>query len=108
MVGSVVPRAKKEGEKSINYVFNLFPILREAEPIGSDVKRAQQKMLAIARRLMANLEMLMSDEPSPGLAPILVEDVFSTIARIHGEGKPVLLREQHVHEAFPYCSRVMC
>jgi ABC-type branched-subunit amino acid transport system ATPase component len=51
---------------------------------------------------------LMSDEHSLGLAPILVEDVFITIVRIHGERKPVLLREQHVHEAFTYCSRVMC
>jgi branched-chain amino acid transport system ATP-binding protein len=50
----------------------------------------------------------MLDEPSLGLAPILVEDVFSTIARIHGQRKPVLLIEQHVHEALTYCSRVMC
>jgi len=57
---------------------------------------------------MANLEILMLDEPSPVLVPILVEDVFSTIARIHGEGKSVLLIEQHVHEALTSCSRVMC
>ena len=62
-------------------------------------------MLAIARGLMANPEILMLDEPSLGLAPILVEDVFSTIARIHGEGKSVLLIEQHVHEALTCCSR---
>ena len=62
-------------------------------------------MLAIARGLMANPEILMLDEPSLGLAPLLVEDVFRTIARIHGEGKSVLLIEQHVHEALTYCSR---
>jgi branched-chain amino acid transport system ATP-binding protein len=62
-------------------------------------------MLAMARGLMANPETLMLDEPSLGLTPILVEDVFKTIARIHGKGKSVLLMEQHVHEAFTCCSR---
>ena len=106
MVGSVVPQ-RKRGEIDQLCVQLIPDSEREAESMESNFRWAQQKVLAIARRLMANLEMLMSDEHSLGLAPILVEDVFITIVRIHGERKPVLLREQHVHEAFTYCSRVM-
>ena len=107
MVGSVVPQ-RKRGEIDQLCVQLIPDSEREAESMESNFRWAQQKVLAIARRLMANLEMLMSDEPWLGLAPILVEDVFITIVRIHGERKPVLLREQHFHEAFTYCSRVMC
>jgi branched-chain amino acid transport system ATP-binding protein len=106
MVGSFVPRAKVEREKSLDYVLDLFPILKERRnQLGRTLSGGQQQMLAIARGLMANPEILMLDEPSLGLAPLLVEDVFQTIARIHGEGKSVLLIEQHVHEALTYCSR---
>ena len=106
MVGSFVPRAKAEREKSLDYVLNLFPILKERRnQLGRTLSGGQQQMLAIARGLMANPEILMLDEPSLGLAPILVEDVFKTIARIHGEGKSVLLIEQHVYETLSYCSR---
>ena len=106
LVGSFTPRAKAEREKSLGYIFNLFPILRERQnQLGRTLSGGQQQMLAIARGLMANPQILMLDEPSMGLAPILVEEVFKTIARIHGEGKSVLLIEQHVHEALTYCSR---
>ena len=106
LVGSFTPRAKAEREKSLDYVFNLFPIFKERQnQLGRTLSGGQQQMLAIARGLMANPEILMLDEPSLGLAPLLVEDVFKTIARIHEEGKSVLLIEQHVHEALTYCSR---
>lgn len=106
LVGSFTPRAKAEREKSLDYVFNLFPIFRERQnQLGRTLSGGQQQMLAIARGLMANPEILMLDEPSLGLAPILVEDVFRTIARIHEEGKSVLLIEQHVHEALNCCTR---
>ena len=106
LVGSFTPRAKAEREKSLGYIFNLFPILKERQnQLGRTLSGGQQQMLAIARGLMANPQILMLDEPSMGLAPILVEEVFKTIARIHGEGKSVLLIEQHVYEALTYCSR---
>jgi branched-chain amino acid transport system ATP-binding protein len=106
LVGSFTPRAKAEREKSLEYIFSLFPILKERQnQLGRTLSGGQQQMLAIARGLMANPQILMLDEPSMGLAPILVEEVFKTIARIHGEGKSVLLIEQHVHEALTYCSR---
>ena len=105
-LGRFVPRAKTEREKLIDYVFE-FSRFRERQ---NQLSRTFSGGAAIDVSDGAGVDGepgdIDVDEPSLGLAPILVEeDVFKTIGRIHGEGKSVLLIEQHVHEAFTYCSR---
>lgn len=99
ILGSFNKRAKKEREKTLEWVFELFPILKEREnqPAGT-LSGGEQQMLAIGRGLMARPKLLMLDEPSLGLAPILVKQTFETIRRINGEGVTILFVEQNVRQ----------
>ena len=87
-------------------VFELFPRLQEraAQPAGT-LSGGEQQMLMIGRALMAKPRLLMFDEPSLGLSPILVQHVFGIIRRIHGEGLPILLVEQNVRMALEVSAR---
>jgi branched-chain amino acid transport system ATP-binding protein len=81
-------------------VFDLFPRLKErASQKGGTLSGGEQQMLAIGRGLMAKPSLLLMDEPSLGLAPILVEEVFRVIQEIHAEGVTVLLIEQNAQAA---------
>lgn len=87
-------------EKNLNHVFDLFPRLRERNnQKASTLSGGEQQMLAIGRGLMSNPELLMLDEPSLGLAPLLVREVLGTVSRLKQEGMPILLVEQNVKEA---------
>ncbi len=83
-----------------------FPILqeRQSQPAGT-LSGGEQQMLAIARALMAQPKMIMLDEPSMGLAPIILEKVFETIAEINNRGVAILLVEQNMHMALSVSSR---
>lgn len=85
---------------AIERAFNLFPRLRERswQP-GGTLSGGEQQMLALARALMSDPELIMMDEPSLGLAPILVEEVFDIIREINKEGKTILLVEQNAFGA---------
>ena len=87
-------------------VFELFPRLRERRSqIAGTLSGGEQQMLAIGRALMSQPKVLMMDEPSLGLAPILVETIFGIIAEINQRGTPILLVEQNAHKALEVAHR---
>ncbi|MBB6282477.1 ABC transporter ATP-binding protein [Geobacillus subterraneus] len=101
LMGAYVHRKDKEGiRRSMEHVYELFPILHEKrnEPAGS-LSGGQQQMLAIGRALMSRPAVLLLDEPSIGLAPLIVEQMFATIKQINEEGTTILLAEQNAHAA---------
>ena len=97
-VGSYVPAAKRERKKLLEQVFAIFPRLVERKDQRSGtLSGGEQQMVAIARGLMQKPKFIMLDEPSLGLAPIMVEQVYSYIAQIHKEGITMLLVEQNFY-----------
>ncbi|HUV89751.1 MAG TPA: ABC transporter ATP-binding protein [Anaerolineae bacterium] len=105
-MGAYTRRDQAEIEESMEQVFNLFPRLRErAEQRGGTLSGGEQQMLAVARALMGKPRLLLMDEPSMGLAPVLVEEIFSTIERISQQGVTILLVEQNAHMAFSVANR---
>ncbi|HYA32074.1 MAG TPA: ABC transporter ATP-binding protein [Thermodesulfovibrionales bacterium] len=98
--------ANKEGKAGFERVFDLFPVLRERQrQQGGTLSGGEQQMLAIGRALMANPKMLLLDEPSLGLAPIMVSKIFKTIKEINGAGVTILLVEQNAHAALSLSHR---
>lgn len=108
LVGSLgSPKLKKtEIEEQIEYIFSLFPRLKERrKQAGGSLSGGEQQMLAIGRGLMMKPELIMLDEPSMGLAPIIVEDIFELILKIRDTGKTILLIEQNASMALSIADR---
>jgi branched-chain amino acid transport system ATP-binding protein len=99
-------RDASENEETLARVTATFPILatRRQQAAGT-LSGGEQQMLAIARALMSRPKMIMLDEPSMGLSPIMVEQVFEAIAEINRQGVAILLVEQNMHMALTVCSR---
>jgi len=103
--GSYNKRAKKQREETFTYVLDLFPRLKERiSSLAGNLSGGEQQMLAIGRGLMSKPKLLLLDEPSLGIAPILVDEIFERIKEIKKEITIVLV-EQHVHHALAICDR---
>jgi branched-chain amino acid transport system ATP-binding protein len=92
--------------QSLEHVFGLFPRLKERRgQVAGTLSGGEQQMLATGRALMANPQVLLMDEPSMGLAPVLVDSIFQTIEELHGSGTTILLVEQNARMALQVADR---
>jgi branched-chain amino acid transport system ATP-binding protein len=92
--------------EDLETVFELFPLLKERlGQSGGTLSGGEQQMLAIGRALMSRPRLLLLDEPSLGLAPLMVERIFATIAELKAQGRTILLVEQNVHQALDVADR---
>ncbi|MCX6686226.1 MAG: ABC transporter ATP-binding protein [Methanoregula sp.] len=91
---------------SLNHVYNLFPVLQEREQqMAGTLSGGEQQMLAIGRALMSEPKLLILDEPSTGLSPLLVAQVFKSLEHLGRGGMTILLLEQNVRHALELCNR---
>jgi branched-chain amino acid transport system ATP-binding protein len=96
-LGSYLKEAKRRRQESLKRVFELFPILKErVRQLAGTLSGGEQQMLAISRGLMSLPKLLMLDEPSLGLAPLIVREIFEIIKNINRDGMTILLVEQNV------------
>jgi len=106
IMGSLSPKAKAKRGETLQEVYRLFPRLEERHKQQSrTLSGGEQQMCAIGRGLMALPEILLLDEPSLGLSPILVQEIFQIVRRINQEGVTVLLVEQNVKHTLSFCHR---
>ena len=105
-LGAVTPDARRLRSQSFDRVYTLFPKLKERESqMAGTLSGGEQQMVAIARGLMARPRLLILDEPSLGLAPIVVQEMFEIVRIINREGITVLLVEQNVHQSLKLADR---
>jgi branched-chain amino acid transport system ATP-binding protein len=105
-MGSFVPAARKDRDRNIERAFTLFPRLAERRSqLGGTMSGGEQQMLAIARGLMGNPKLLLLDEPSLGLSPLLVRSIFEIIREINRQGTTILLVEQNVYQSLHVSNR---
>ncbi len=105
-IGAFIPRARRGFARQLDRVYGLFPRLKERrqQPAGT-LSGGEQQMCAIGRALMSDPKLLLLDEPSAGLAPLVVSQVFELIRRIRGEGLTVLIVEQNVQQVLEVVDR---
>jgi branched-chain amino acid transport system ATP-binding protein len=107
-MGSFLPRAKKRRKEVLEEVYRLFPILKDrmGQQAGT-LSGGEQQMLAIGRALMSLPNLLMLDEPSLGLAPMIVSNIFEVISKINSQGTTILIVEQNVEHTLEMADRAM-
>lgn len=105
-IGSFIPSARKESARRMEWVYDLFPRMKERrKQLAGTMSGGEQQMCAIGRALMSNPKLLLLDEPSAGLAPVIVNDVFGMVRRIREEGYTVLIVEQNVQQVLSLVDR---
>ena len=106
IMGSLAPQAKAKRKETLQWVYSLFPRLEERrKQYARTLSGGEQQMCAVGRGLMSLPKLLMFDEPSLGLAPILVQEIFRMVKKINQEGVTVFLVEQNVKQTLNICSR---
>lgn len=106
IMGSLYGEAKEKRYETIKECYSLFPRLDERKKqLAGTLSGGEQQMVAVARGLMSKPKILMLDEPSLGLAPVLVQDIFNIIKSINKQGITVLLVEQNVQSTLTFCDR---
>lgn len=104
IMGSLHGIAKKERYQTLEECYSLFPRLKERrKQLAGTLSGGEQQMVAVARGLMAKPKLLMLDEPSLGLAPVLVQDIFEIVKGINKQGITILLVEQNVQSTLRFC-----
>jgi len=105
-MGAFIPAARSKFEQRLDYVYTLFPRLKERRgQLAGTMSGGEQQMCAIARALMSEPKLILLDEPSMGLAPVIVAQVFDLVRRIRGEGYTVLIVEQNVRQVLKVVDR---
>lgn len=100
LMGSYSSRAKPEREKSLEMVYDLFPILKSrSNQLARTLSGGEQQMLAVGRAVMMRPRLMMLDEPSLGLAPMVVQNIFEVILRLKAAGQTIMLVEQNVRQS---------
>lgn len=106
MIGAYLRKDKKNIKNDLKYIFNLFPRVEERKnQLGGTLSGGEQQMLAIARSLIGNPDMILMDEPSLGLAPKIIKEIFDAIVQIQKEGKTILFVEQNSKIALSTANR---
>lgn len=105
-VGSLTPDAKAHRKETLEWVLTLFPRLRERQKqMAGTLSGGEQQMCAVARGLMSRPKMILFDEPSLGLSPLLTQEIFRLTRQIHEEGITILMVEQNVKQTLAICDR---
>ena len=105
-IGAYLPAARKQLESRLDFVYSLFPRMKERRTqLAGTMSGGEQQMCAIGRALMSGPRLLLLDEPSAGLAPVIVQSIFSLIQKIRAQGYTVLIVEQNVKQVLGVVDR---